>query len=1018
MKKRENVDIELPKLKLEVDSTKKIVKNRRLFKRLVLVLASFLVFFALYSIFIPTEKNILISGVRKVLNNIGIYTQEVKSVSITSDNYNEPGSWFINKSAEWTGLGTAQVRFNLNTVVEADEIKRDVILVLDISGSMTGGRLSMMKKDTIELIRYVLSTEGSRVALITFDTTSVISSGFTNNTNELVGLINSLEERNCTNYYEALYNVEKVLEGYEREDNRELITLFLTDGYPNIDTPNQIGQYHTLKEKYPYMSINGVQYEMGSQVVKELAEITDNQYIANMETLGNVLFNASVDPKYYEKIIISDYIEDEYWTVDNVNDIKVSKGIVSLEEENGVQKIVWTLGNGLFMTGEQASMTIDIKLKEQYVRNEGFYPTNKKEEIESKEMNKETKNITSTKTPVLKADYVVTYDSNLPANCGRSTKITEKHFAYENVTKSNTVLECQGYKFNGWEIVDDVKKVNDDIFIMPTKDVLIRGIWSKVSIDKAIDGTVKEQVTLYETVKNDVDLNRYARKYTGSTSTFNGKENVYYYYSASAANNVIFGNFCWKIVRTTDTGGVKLIYNGIPSSDGKCENTEANAQLTAAQMNTSSNTSRFNPMSATPSFVGYMYDPSYSVTTRNMSDSTLVISTEAVDTNTYTNIINDANKPFEYDETTKKWTSTNHDHNSKSTIEFSVNKDGFYYLEYTVSSEANYDLAKVYVDNVLKGTLGGSISGKLNLENITTSNVIKVEYSKDSSNSTGKDNIVFNLAGQSDGEMIDNRWLFGNSFEYNEGIYTLKNYKKVDFLNESAELANYHYTCFNVEGTCSKLGYIYRADEKTAYIMYVKGDEKIETSLEEMIYSKANKEDSTVKKAIDTWYKNYMLEYNDYLEDTVWCNNRALSRPGGWNPNGGTITTSKGDMYFQSNAVSNLTCPNLNDRFTVNEENGNGSLTYPVGLITKSEIDLSGKAIWSGSPYWTMSPFYFVQSNSCDYIAISSGVQTYCSVMDTKGVRPTISLRAGIKSSGGDGSADSPYIIRTVTKQT
>ena len=27
-------------------------------------------------------------------------------------------------------------------------------------------------------------------------------------------------------------------------------------------------------------------------------------------------------------------------------------------------------------------------------------------------------------------------------------------------------------------------------------------------------------------------------------------------------NNVLFGGFCWKIVRTTDTGGIKIVYNG------------------------------------------------------------------------------------------------------------------------------------------------------------------------------------------------------------------------------------------------------------------------------------------------------------------------------------------------------------------------------------------------------------------------------------------------------------------------
>ena len=37
---------------------------------------------------------------------------------------------------------------------------------------------------------------------------------------------------------------------------------------------------------------------------------------------------------------------------------------------------------------------------------------------------------------------------------------------------------------------------------------------------------------------------------------------IMYYRGAVEDNNVFFNNLCWKAVRTTDTGGVKLIYNG------------------------------------------------------------------------------------------------------------------------------------------------------------------------------------------------------------------------------------------------------------------------------------------------------------------------------------------------------------------------------------------------------------------------------------------------------------------------
>ena len=51
---------------------------------------------------------------------------------------------------------------------------------------------------------------------------------------------------------------------------------------------------------------------------------------------------------------------------------------------------------------------------------------------------------------------------------------------------------------------------------------------------------------------------------------------VHYYRGILDNNNVLFANFCWKMVRTTDTGGVKLIYNGEPNEDGQCLSDRSN----------------------------------------------------------------------------------------------------------------------------------------------------------------------------------------------------------------------------------------------------------------------------------------------------------------------------------------------------------------------------------------------------------------------------------------------------------
>ena len=69
------------------------------------------------------------------------YTEEIKSVEIESNDYDYPGSWHIDKSAEWTSIENARVTFDVNSVSKIIEGNyKDVIFVIDISGSMIGDK--------------------------------------------------------------------------------------------------------------------------------------------------------------------------------------------------------------------------------------------------------------------------------------------------------------------------------------------------------------------------------------------------------------------------------------------------------------------------------------------------------------------------------------------------------------------------------------------------------------------------------------------------------------------------------------------------------------------------------------------------------------------------------------------------------------------------------------------------------------------------------------------------------------
>ena len=281
-------------------------------------------------------------------------------------------------------------------------------------------------------------------------------------------------------------------------------------------------------------------------------------------------------------------------------------------------------------------MTIKAKLKEEFIGEGGYYPTNKHEEINSK-LEEVIEEIDSPKTPVLADNYKVIYEGNEPEGCKiEGVPEAKNHSVFDTVGISEVEPVCEGYQFKGWDITTkDVVQVNDDYFIMPGEDVVIKANWSKLSITKAPEGTVKESLTLYKQVKADAnDSTKYAKKYTGSTETFNGNEEVYYYYGAAANNNVIFGDYCWKIVRTTDTGGVKLLYNGVPSEDGKCANTGNASQLTKEQMNTSGVSVAFNKSSSSPADVGYMNNTRYTYNSKSMTSSKTILSNSSMSTST------------------------------------------------------------------------------------------------------------------------------------------------------------------------------------------------------------------------------------------------------------------------------------------------------------------------------------------------------------------------------------------------
>ena len=179
----------------------------------------------------------------------------------------------------------------------------------------------------------------------------------------------------------------------------------------------------------------------------------------------------------------------------------------------------------------------------------------------------------------------------------------------------------------------------------------------------------------------------------------------------------------------------------------------------------------------------------------------------------------------------------------------------------------------------------------------------------------------------------------------------------------------------------------------------------------------ANTNDSTIKTYLDNWYKTNIEDkgLSSYISDTLFCNDRSF---GSSNSGTGTGTSYTQYHWYTSSNGIRLTCPNQNDRFTVDDEvTGNGDLTYPIGLVNTDEVYLaggysssnSGYYLYTGNYYWTMSPNNFSGGSADVRYVNSHGYASYYNyVLSSFGVRPTLNLLPD-SLKVGSGTMDDPY---------
>ena len=470
----------------------------------------------------------------------------------------------------------------------------------------------------------------------------------------------------------------------------------------------------------------------------------------------------------------------------------------------------------------------------------------------------------------------------------------------------------------------------------------------------------KEDTSLYGTIKKRAKTDTtYLALYTGEGADTYANP-VYYYKDNVQNNNVLFAGFCWKIVRTTETGGVKIVYNGV-QKDGSCNNTGTDSQI---------GTSAFNSSADSPAYVGYMHNTVYPSSSKAIINSTSFSGTKAYG------------------------------------VTASYNMTHF---TYTLTNAKTIDVSSSNISTLVgKYTCNSSSTTCSNLWYI-------VGYS-------GTTIYYYSLSGGDlDGTDNGSNYVFGKSFTYN-GSYSLSDTTTIhsdNWATKKTTVNNYHYTCLSSGTTCSSIYYVYRIDSSTAYYIILTNGKSVSDALNEMLYADdVNKNDSEIKKYIDIWYENNLKgKYDDKLEDTVFCNDRRILNLNGWNPNGGDTTSS---LLFKNGSINNksLVCTNETDSFSMSNPKAN--LNYPIGLLSMSELRLAGfesshyfnneQRVWLASPIGFSDITAVGMTNSVDFVGSN--------VFRSGGVRPSVSLKPKTYFSSGDGSFTNPFVIGDAVEES
>lgn len=172
----------------------------------------------------------------------------------------------------------SDIYWKLKKKEEEKDVVRDVVLVLDRSGSMDGEPMDQTKEAALNFLDTVFEQEeASRVAIVTYDSQSYVNCGLTTNKPELISCIENIYAGDMTNMYSGLQEADQMLQ--ESTIEKKIIVL-MSDGLPNEGVSDSSGYSEPLLQFAAEMKSNGYYiYTLGFFMSVDSSEIYNAQQL-------------------------------------------------------------------------------------------------------------------------------------------------------------------------------------------------------------------------------------------------------------------------------------------------------------------------------------------------------------------------------------------------------------------------------------------------------------------------------------------------------------------------------------------------------------------------------------------------------------------------------------------------------------------------------------------------------------------------------------------------------------------